>query len=325
MKRGLVLGKFLPLHEGHLGLIRFALGHCDELVVLLCTHPGEPIPAGQRMDWLTEALGGEPRIRLVHYRYDPALLTDASAYDPEGTAAWASALRNILPPVQVVFTSEAYGPHLAGLLEAGHFFFNDRTLFPVSGTAIRAQPLAAWDYLPACVRPYFVKTVCLSGSESTGKSTLAARLAAHFDTVYVPEKARELLAHTQECTLEHLHQIARAQAEAGRQARVRANRLLIWDTGLHVTRSYAGFLFNTDLAVPDWVEEANRFDLHLFLDTDCPFVQDGTRLEEAEREALGRHHEATLQRSGVPYIRIGGTWEERFRLACHHIEQLLNT
>ena len=36
--------------------------------------------------------------------------------------------------------------------------------------------------------------VSLTGPESTGKSTLAARLAAHYGTAFAPEFAREYLA-----------------------------------------------------------------------------------------------------------------------------------
>ena len=38
--------------------------------------------------------------------------------------------------------------------------------------------------------------VSLTGPESTGKSTLAAQLAAHYGTVFAPEFAREYLAES---------------------------------------------------------------------------------------------------------------------------------
>lgn len=36
MKIGLVFGKFMPLHAGHLSLIEFAVENCDRLNVILC-------------------------------------------------------------------------------------------------------------------------------------------------------------------------------------------------------------------------------------------------------------------------------------------------
>jgi HTH-type transcriptional repressor of NAD biosynthesis genes len=33
MIRGLVIGKFMPVHNGHIALINFAASQCDELIV----------------------------------------------------------------------------------------------------------------------------------------------------------------------------------------------------------------------------------------------------------------------------------------------------
>jgi HTH-type transcriptional repressor of NAD biosynthesis genes len=40
------------------------------------------------------------------------------------------------------------------------------------------------------VRPYYLRRVTLFGAESTGKTTLSAQLARHFDTVVAPEYGR---------------------------------------------------------------------------------------------------------------------------------------
>lgn len=63
---------------------------------------------------------------------------------------------------------------------------------PLSGTAIRTDPMANWPYIPRCVRPYFVKRVCVFGPESTGKTTLACRLVREVsDPVrYLPEQGK---------------------------------------------------------------------------------------------------------------------------------------
>ena len=53
-KIGLVFGKFLPVHNGHIALIRNAQSQCDRLYVLLCVGPDEPIPGKKRLEWLLD-------------------------------------------------------------------------------------------------------------------------------------------------------------------------------------------------------------------------------------------------------------------------------
>jgi HTH-type transcriptional repressor of NAD biosynthesis genes len=52
MKQGLVIGKFLPLHQGHEALIRYAASQCDELIVLLGVKKDEAIPGHLRLKLL---------------------------------------------------------------------------------------------------------------------------------------------------------------------------------------------------------------------------------------------------------------------------------
>src|SRR5579864_7613401 len=52
MKRGFVLGKFMPPHAGHVTLIQSARALVDELTVLLCSLSDDPIPGELRLDWM---------------------------------------------------------------------------------------------------------------------------------------------------------------------------------------------------------------------------------------------------------------------------------
>jgi NadR type nicotinamide-nucleotide adenylyltransferase len=137
--------------------------------------------------------------------------------DPEAWAFWIAAIRAVHPAaVDVVFSSEAYGAELARRLGARHVAFDpERTRVPISATQIRADPLAHWQFIPPPVRPYFVRRVALVGAESTGKTTLAQALAAHFGTVWVPEFARAYLLARGGVTEQDMHVIAQGQAESG--------------------------------------------------------------------------------------------------------------
>jgi HTH-type transcriptional repressor of NAD biosynthesis genes len=82
-------------------------------------------------------------------------------------------------PIDCAFTSEAYGAELAQRLGARHVAVDPaRALVPISASALRADPSAGWEHLAPCVRQDLARRVVLVGAESTGKTTLAQRLAA---------------------------------------------------------------------------------------------------------------------------------------------------
>ena len=53
-KRGFLLGKFMPPHAGHIALIHAARALVDELTVLVCWLPGDPIAGETRLAWMRE-------------------------------------------------------------------------------------------------------------------------------------------------------------------------------------------------------------------------------------------------------------------------------
>jgi HTH-type transcriptional repressor of NAD biosynthesis genes len=77
-----------------------------------------------------------------------------------------------------------------------------------------------------------------------------------------------------------------------------------------------------NVEVDSWIINANRADLYLFLETDCPFIQDGTRLNDEQREKLNSNHKKLLIESGIKFITLSGNWEERFTLARDIIDEV---
>lgn len=215
--------------------------------------------------------------------------------------------------VDLVFSSEPYGEYLAEYLNCRHIPFDPaRSAVRVSATQIRQNPLQYWDFIAEAARPFFVRKICISGTESTGKSTLTQRLATYYQTEYVPEMAREIVQETDTCTMEHLYEIAALQARTIQEKQKKANRLLFVDTDVNITRSYTRFLFQKELKTEAWIDRANQFDLHLYLDNDSPYVQDGTRLDERRRNELSDYHLNELRRQGIDFQVLSGDWEERF-------------
>ena len=133
--------------------------------------------------------------------------------------------------------------------------------------------------------------------------------------------AREVIEETDECTEQHLIEIAELQAKTIKQKYVTANKLLFVDTDINITRSYSKYLFGKDLIVQNWVEEANLFDLYLFLDNDAPHIQDGTRLDKVRRDELNNFHLNELNDRKIKFELITGNWEERFQKSISLIDK----
>jgi NadR type nicotinamide-nucleotide adenylyltransferase len=181
MTLGFIVGKFYPPHRGHRHLIDSARQHVDCLIVMIAHHPSQNIPGELRKAWLEE-IHPDCEIHLV-----PDELEDDSRQWAEFT------LRYLGRPPDVVFSSEDYGREFARLMGASHVMVDRaRTTVPVSGSLIRSAPLEHLQWLEPCVRAYFIRRVVVVGAESTGKTTLAQRLAERFNTTWVPEYGREL-------------------------------------------------------------------------------------------------------------------------------------
>jgi len=319
-RRGLVLGKFLPPHLGHLFLVEFARHHVERLTVVVGTLAREPIPGALRFAWMRELC---PDVDVVH-------LTDENpqepAEHPDFWRIWHDSLMRVLPePPDLVFASETYGYKLAEVLGAELVMADlARTIVPVSGTAVRRDPFAHWRFLPRCVRPYFTRRVCVFGPESSGKTTLARALAAQLGTVMVPEYARGYLeARGGQLAPGDFDRIARGQLACEEALARDAERVLVCDTDLLTTRLWAEELTGD---CPEWIrQEADRrsYDLYLVCEPDIPFVADPVRYRPDGRERfLARGLEALAAR-GRSLVRISGSPEQRLARAGEAVAALL--
>lgn len=63
MTRGLVIGKFMPIHNGHVALITFAASQCDELIVSMSYTLEDKINPDLRFEWIKEIFKNQPKIK----------------------------------------------------------------------------------------------------------------------------------------------------------------------------------------------------------------------------------------------------------------------
>jgi HTH-type transcriptional repressor of NAD biosynthesis genes len=319
-KIGLVFAKFLPFHFGHKSLIDFAKSQCDYLYVLLCIGKNDPIDGKIRLGWLLDTFKDNLNIEIRITDIDLPVVPYSSKLISK---MWAQYLKETFPDVNILFTSERYGDFTAEFMNIKHILFDkDRQELPISATKIRNHPLIYWNYIPNIVKPYFVKKICICGTESTGKSVMTEKLAKKFNTNFVPDWGRTLCANTNECTLDIIRNIGISHAEDINQKIVSSNRFLFCDTGLNTTKMYSYFLFNEILKFDNWVEEASKFDLYIFLENDAPYIQDGTRLEKEKRDELRDYQYDYLISLGCNVEIVNGSdWDIRYEKAIKIIEE----
>lgn len=303
---GLLLGKFLPPHRGHQYLVEFAQAYVDELYVVVGTLAREPIPGALRHRWMQEIA---PRARVIHL--DEELPQEPSEH-PDFWEIWRAALRRVVPArVDYVFASEDYGAPLARVLGATFVPVDPgRDAVPISATRVREAPMAAFPYLPRCVRPHYAKRVCVFGPESTGKTTLARDLARRFGTAWTPEYARVHLeakaSPESPPDAADFAAIARGQ-RAAEEARARdADRVLILDTDLLLTTVWAEVMLGECPPALREAAEGRLADLYLLTDVDVPFVDDPVRyLPDRRREFFARCRHA-LEARGLRHVVLSG-------------------
>ena len=237
---------------------------------------------------------------------------------------WAQYLKETFPDVTTLFTSERYGDFTAEFMGIEHNLFdNDREENFVSATKIRNHPFVYWNYIPDIVKPYFVKKICICGTESTGKSMMTEKLAKRYHTNFVPEWGRTLCPDTNKCTIETLEKIGKSHAEDINQKILTSNKFLFSDTDLNTTKMYGYFLFDQIPTYPDWVEQTNKFDLYIFLENDAPFIQDGSRMEKTKRDELRDYHYDYLISQGCNVQVVSGSdWEIRYEKAVRIIDEI---
>ena len=325
VKRGFLLGKFMPPHAGHVTLIQSARALVDELTILLCSLPDDPISGETRLEWLRVMF---PDCRIAHHA-DPA--PQAPADDPKFWDIWTAIVARAHPkPIDYVFAGESYGADLAAHVDGmfvplgGRVLSADRNAIGgLSGEKVRADPWEYWDYLPHPVRNHYALTVCLHGIESVGKSSLAERLADHYRTTFVPEYGRSHCeTHGTDCREDDLMLIGHAQQAMIEAARPWANRILIADTDALMTAAWSQMMIGY---TPDQLISQRKADLYLLLGSDAPFVDDGTRVYKtpAQREKFDRIARATLLLSRTNFAEIRGSWDERFDAAVNAIDALI--
>ena len=144
--KGLVCGKFYPLHKGHDYLIQTALNNCDRLTILIVQQPGQKPSGKVREKWLRNAYP-QATVKLVD-----------DIYKDGDHRAWANfTIRTLGYAPDTVFSSEGYGEPWARAMGSKHMMIDpDRKQVPVTATEIRKDPKNNQEFINPEVRAYYL-------------------------------------------------------------------------------------------------------------------------------------------------------------------------
>jgi NadR type nicotinamide-nucleotide adenylyltransferase len=281
----------------------------------------------------------------------PVDFADPAIWDLHEAVFRAGVAQVTEEPVTAVFSSEPYGDELARRLGAVAVPVDDRRgLAPVSGTAVRADPVAHWDDLAAPVRAWFARRVAVVGAESSGTTTLSLALAEalrtrggpHGLTRWVPEELRrtaiaKLAADRAGAVLQgiappameelvwgtdELVAVARRQNELEDAAARGGGPVLVCDTDAFAVGIWHERYLGAPAADVDAL--ARHHPLYLLTHHEgVPFVQDGYRDGEAIRPWMTGRFEELLAATGRRHVVLTGRHEERLAVALAAVDELL--
>jgi NadR type nicotinamide-nucleotide adenylyltransferase len=173
----------------------------------------------------------------------------------------------------------------------------------------------------SCIRVVFF------GPESTGKTTLAKRLAKIYQTRWVLEFAREYLEEKLDrtgeiCAPEDIWPIAVGQMKSENEAVQQANTFLFCDTNLLSTEVYAKAYFDgwCDTRLLE-ANKVNHYDIYFLTDIDVPFEQDLLRDRPHQRQEMLAAFKNALNEHNITYVILKGSCEARILQVTDYLKQ----
>ncbi|MDF9794771.1 NadR type nicotinamide-nucleotide adenylyltransferase [Catalinimonas alkaloidigena] len=164
--------------------------------------------------------------------------------------------------------------------------------------------------------------ITITGPESSGKTTLSRTLAEKFNTLWVPEYARDYINQLHRPYEESdLLEIARGQLAREDEYAQQTRQIYFCDTSLEVIKIWSEFKFKR---CHPWILEQHqkrKADFYLLCAPDLPWEDDPQRENPDDREELFEIYQQEL--SGEPVQEVWGGEGKRLQAAEEAIRVLL--
>ncbi len=171
-----------------------------------------------------------------------------------------------------------------------------------------------------------IQLITITGTESTGKTELAQKLAAHYKTVFVPDYSRQYVERlNRKYNHSDVVHIARAIIEAENNMLRFGHRVLFSDNCLINIKIWLQYY---KWYVPDWLSveiTKRKSNFHLLCGIDVKWVEDELRKNPHDREELFRQFQDELDYSGIQYRIIQGTGNRRTQNAIQAVDDFFKS
>lgn len=334
----IVFGTFAPMHIGHVDLIQQAARNHDGVLVLVSGRETAPdrgaeigLPLTKRARYAREVFKDDELV--VVEKLDE---TGIPIY-PYGWQPWSALLQDLvrantkdLTKLTFYVGEAEYVGKLKDHIEPERFGLSniaielmDRSMIPISATAIRKEPHKNWAYMTHPFRRHFTRKVLVVGSASGGKSTLVKHLANFFNCPYSPEYARlyqvQYNVRDEELAYGDYINLLSGQFNQTRDLIDAGNHmgLVIADTNSTVTKAYIDHYLKGEVTEDQYqaltktyelVRAQEDWDLIFLVEPKTTYVDDGfrdmTMADEQTRDQFTAHLRELLRQEGVPENKI---------------------
>lgn len=315
--KSVVIGKFMPLHNGHIYMINFAKNFSDELTVLADNLPSH-----------IETMSLESRVNILKKEFKDIIIKgiDIETYqEPEDSENfwefWRDTIiRNVGYKPDYIIGSMDYIKKLAEVIGCQFIMIDkERENIPISATIIRdaykeynlgntKKLKDVYQYIPNSSREYYIKDIYIVGGESTGKTTFAKKLSSFFETLMIKEYAEYYIKeNSKDLNEQDLFNIAKAQLSEQITLRKDAFYYCIHDTDVITTKIWYMKLFNkSDTDIFDDLIKKQKDGLYLLLDNNNVWIEDFHRYfkDKEDREWFFNEFKIQLNKYNKNYLII---------------------
>jgi HTH-type transcriptional regulator, transcriptional repressor of NAD biosynthesis genes len=294
-------------------VIETALAEMDEVSVIIYDAPETTsIPLNIRSNWIKKLY---PKVKVIEAWDGPTEVGDTPEIKQKHEKYVIENLK--VSGVTHFYSSEFYGEHMSIALGAINRLVNpSRDIIPVSGEKIRGNPFLWREYISPIVYQDLITNIVFLGAPSTGKTTIASKMADEYKTVWMSEYGREYWENNQvnrRLSLEQLVEITEGHLERENQLIYQANQYIFTDTNAITTFMFSISYHQT--AHNRLVELANlaqsRYDLVFLCDVDIPYDDTWDRSGDVNRKVFQKQIIGDLIVRKIPYIVLSGDLETR--------------
>lgn len=355
---GICFGGYCPMHRGHLDVIMKAKKQCDRVFVVVCGYDDEPrgeqigLDLNKRYALVTEFFKGDEQITVLKVNDTKLGLDESMSYS--NWKIWTAEVTRqmylhlsaeYIEMYEKIIFYVAEKRYVHDLGAVGYETVYIPRLNPISGTAIRQEPMKWFPQIVKTFQPFFVKNILVIGTASEGKTTLVNDIAKYFNIPNTVEFGRIYMEHRNirdtDLVANDFHQFISGQYEEYKRAVLNAaSGITIQDTDNLVTLMYARAYAedpDIDVTMEDYrallhhaqsVAKYFNWD-HIFVvkPGNPEFVNDGTRyMKQASMEERTMNmgfltdliHTFGYPEDKITYL-TGGEFEKNFEVVRDYI------